>query len=69
MRAGKQARRILNAAYDKHILNQQELSERMGWSRTTCSKRINNPMSMTLAEAKKLCRLTGMTIENLMEGK
>lgn len=65
-RAGKTARPILNKAQEKHIYNQEELAERMGWSIPTCSKKINNPLLMTLAEAQKLCKLTGITVDELI---
>lgn len=65
MRAGKTARPILNRAYDRHIDGLTELAGRMGWSVPTASKKINNPKSMSLKEAIRLCDLTGYTLDEL----
>jgi hypothetical protein len=37
----------------------------MGWSLPTASKKINAPESMTIKEAKRLCQLTGYTLDDL----
>ena len=67
LRARKTSRKILNHAFEKHINNITELAQRMDWSISTCSKKINNPQKMSLQEAKKLCELTGINIEELIK--
>lgn len=65
MRTGKTARPILNRCSERHIESLGELAERMNWSIPTASKKLNNPMCMTLKEAIRLCQLTGFTLEEL----
>lgn len=65
MRTGKKARPILDKANERHIYTLAELAIRMGWSIPTASKKINAPESMTIKEAKRLCQLTGFTLEEL----
>lgn len=65
MRTGRKARPILDKAYERHIESLAELAGRMGWSIPTASKKINAPDSMTIKEAKRLCQLTGYTLDDL----
>ena len=65
MRTGKKARPILDRAYERQIESLAELAGRMGWSIPTASKKINAPESMTIKEAKRLCQLTGYTLDDL----
>lgn len=65
MRTGKTARTILNRAFERHIGSMAELGGRMGWSGPTTSKMLNNPELMRLKDAKRLCALTGFTLEEL----
>lgn len=67
MRAKRTSRKILNRAYEKHINNITELAQRMDWSIATCSKKINHPQKMSLEEAKRLCKLTGIGIDELIK--
>lgn len=67
MQQGPKAMKILDAAHSKHIYTSLELAQRMGWCYATCSNKINNPSKMTLAEAKRLSKLTGLSLEYLSE--
>ncbi|MCR4901844.1 MAG: helix-turn-helix domain-containing protein [Butyrivibrio sp.] len=65
MRAGKNAKYILDIAYDRHIIGLAELAGRMGWAISTASHKINNPSKMTLKEAKRMCELLDITLDEL----
>lgn len=67
MRRGEKADTILYLARKKHINNIDELALKMHISLGSTSKKINDPEKLTFLEAKRLCNLIGITLDELAQ--